>query len=370
VQRESEYTAQQVREFAASVEVGLGSNRKYLPSKYFYDQAGSRLFERICLLPEYYPTRTEAAILTDHSAKVASLLSLCNPVNSNGSGISVVELGSGSSKKTKILLTELLRQFDRVHYFPIDISRNMLTDAAEQLQSEFCRLTATGINADNFVGLEKANNMIAKDRTVPKVKLVLFLGSSIGNFEDPHAVEFLRMLRQKLSAGDYLMVGFDLQKEVEIIEAAYNDSEGVTAKFNLNLLERINTELGGDFVIDNFAHRAFYNNRLHRIEMHLVSLVEQTVYISHINKSFRFEALESIHTENSYKYTLGQIEAMAALAGLTVESHLCDGKKWFSLSLFRVRSTDEFDKSFKNGWALSLPQKARHDDDSSNENSD
>jgi len=335
---QQELQSEQSDGFAADVLVGLSSTQKYLASKYFYDAAGSRLFEQISLQPEYYPTRVETSILREHSPEIASAVVRSQDLlNGNpAAGISMVELGSGSSTKTRILLEQLLNLCPKVHYFPVDISRNMLQEATKKLRVDFPGVNTTGIPLDFGAGLQQVNKLIKEsDGAIPETKLVIFLGSSIGNFEPKQSVSFLRMLRQNLSENDYLLVGFDLQKERSVIEAAYNDAESITVQFNLNLLERINKELGGHFVTKRFAHRAFYNEQLCRIEMHLISLTDQEVPIGRLGKSFKFRANETIHTENSYKYSLGQIQRMAEQSGLLVQSQFRDEKRWFVLSLLR-----------------------------------
>jgi dimethylhistidine N-methyltransferase len=249
--------------------------------------------------------------------------------------VSLVELGSGNSEKTRILLTQLLGMGNRVDYYPIDISHETLDETVGQLKAEFPGVSTTGIPMDYNSGLERVNKLISGS-DFQKKKLILFLGSSIGNFEPKQAVSFLRMLRQKMSQGDNLLVGFDLQKEKGILDAAYNDTEGVTAKFNLNLLRRINSELGGHFILEKFAHRAFYNDKLGRIEMHLVSVADQDVRVDHLAKSFSFKVNETIHTENSYKYTPGMIDRMVAQSGLAVQASFTDEKDQFVLSLLKA----------------------------------
>jgi dimethylhistidine N-methyltransferase len=332
---QQELQSKQASEFAADVLVGLSSPQKYLASRYFYDQAGSELFEEICLQPEYYPTRVEASILKDCSPQIAATATHA-PKSGPLNGISVVELGSGSSSKTRILLNKFLDLGLNVHYFPIDISRKMLEESVGKLRTDIPRVSTVGIPMDYGSGLEHVNALINTRGDSSRSKLILFLGSSIGNFEPKQSVSFLRMIRQKMSPGDHLLVGFDLQKHPSIIDAAYNDRQGVTAKFNLNLLERINRELDGDFSLDKFVHKAFYNERLRRIEMHLVSLVDQDVHIGRISRSFSFKRNETIHTENSYKYSLRQIGQMATQSGLEVKASFMDSNGWFALSLMHI----------------------------------
>jgi L-histidine N-alpha-methyltransferase len=321
-------------EFASDVARCLASKNKYLSPKYLYDKIGSQLFEQICLQPEYYLTRTEASILNKHAPLISKL---------TGSNIKIIELGSGSSSKTAILLSYLSSQNKRIYYFPIDISSSILTESERKLKSQFPNASIIGIRSDYDTGIdraaaecvatkeEKKNN---NDDNIPHTTLVLFLGSSIGNFELIEAQSLLRSVREKLDANDFVLVGFDLQKDESVLNAAYNDKAGITAKFNLNLLARINRELGGNLEPEKFEHRAFYSCEQNRIEMHLASITDQQVYIGALGKTFALRKGQSIHTENSYKYSLSQIAALAEDCGFTVEKHFTDKKRWFDLALF------------------------------------
>lgn len=325
-----------IREFVSDVMTGLGRQTKFLSSKYLYDKTGSQLFEEISELPEYYPTRVEAAILQANSSRVAK--KILNSGNGSGSqkGVSVIELGSGSSTKTRILLEQLVSTGKKIAYFPIDISGDILQESTKKLRSLLPSITVTGIPMDYNSGIDEVTRIINENtKTIPDRKLVLFLGSSIGNFEPEQSISFLRMLRSKMEPNkeDMLLVGFDLRKDPKILHAAYNDRQGVTAKFNLNLLARINRELDCDFDLDRFSHLAFYNRKLRRIEMHLVSKTDQAAHIRSIGTSFSFTKGESIHTENSYKYSLDQIRNMARESGFKVQRNFMDSKKWFSLTL-------------------------------------
>jgi L-histidine N-alpha-methyltransferase len=328
-------------EFANDIEICLASGYKRLNPKYLYDHVGSQLFEQICLQPEYYLTRTEASLLERYVPVIADI------VDSN---IRVIELGSGSSSKTAILLRYLSSQQKRVYYFPIDISASMLMETTERLKSQFPNASVIGIRADYNTGIDLATSKCmatddGEQETDEKnknkrnnnsngyAKLILFLGSSIGNFEPVAARKFLRSIRRKLNANDFLLIGFDLQKDESVLNAAYNDKAGITAKFNLNLLARINRELGGKFEPQNFKHSAFYNREQYRVEMHLVSNTTQQVYIEALGKSFSFRKGDSIHTENSYKYSLGQIAALAQSSGFRIEKDFTDKKRWFDMAL-------------------------------------
>jgi L-histidine Nalpha-methyltransferase len=312
-------------EFAHDVREGLESEPKFLIAKYFYDAAGSKLFEEITRLPEYYPTRTEASILRQYAGNIRDALD---------GHISLVELGSGSSAKTTILLENIMEAQRRLHYLPIDISPTILDETARRLEARYPRLTTIPIVSDFGEGLRQASRIAIREPAVAERKLVLFLGSSIGNFEPHDAERFLETVRDGLQADDALLIGFDLQKDKKILEAAYNDSAGVTARFNLNILRRINRELGGAFDLKTFRHRAFYNQGAARIEMHLISEKEQEVAIGKLERSFRFAEGESIHTESSYKYTLPLIRQVAGNAHFKVGNVFVDDKTWFALTLF------------------------------------
>lgn len=323
----------EVEEFANDVATCLTSENKRLNPKYLYDHMGSKLFEQICLQPEYYLTRTEASLLMRHAPAITNLV---------GSNIRIIELGSGSSSKTAILLRYLSSQKKKIYYFPIDISASILMESTRTLKSQFPNATITAIRSDYNTGIDKATaRCMASDgeeakknnNGSPYAKLILFLGSSIGNFEPMAARSFLRSIRQRLHTNDFLLVGSDLQKDEFVLNAAYNDKAGITAKFNLNLLARINRELGGNFELGKFKHFAFYNREQHRIEMHIVSNTDQQVYIEALCKNFSFRKGDSIHTENSYKYSLSQISALAKDSGFRIEKEFTDEKRWFNVAL-------------------------------------
>ncbi|MGI0020687.1 MAG: L-histidine N(alpha)-methyltransferase [Nitrososphaera sp.] len=313
-------------QFARDVDKGLGSKPKHLLPQYFYDEEGSRLFERICSLPEYYLTRTEAGILAGRSHEIIGALG-------NENAINIVELGSGTSTKTRILFRALLAK-DRgrlVRYYPIDISHTVLQDTANMLAGDFANLRVSEITGDYESGLENACGLIGEQQ-----KMIIFLGSSIGNLEHDAAVAFLRKIRGKLNRADALLVGFDMEKDADVLESAYDDRAGVTARFNLNILKRINGQLEGRFDLSSFAHRALYNTPSHRVEMHLVSKKDQSVHVGALGKSYEFKKGESVHTESSYKYSVERIESLAEKSGLQVKKHLLDDKKWFDLCLLHA----------------------------------
>lgn len=306
--------------FASAVHAGLASRPKTLPCRYFYDQEGSDLFEQICALPEYYVTRTEDAILRRRAAEIAELLPL---------GTVLVELGSGSSTKTRRLIEALLERQRNLRYVPVDISGEMLGQTARRLSAAYPRLTVTPLALE----YEEALQHLPRDHGGPM--LVLFLGSNLGNFDPESAVEFLRRIRRACRDDDRLLLGLDLQKDAAVLNAAYDDAQGVTARFNLNLLRRINRELNADFHLPSFRHRAFYNQALGRVEMHLVSERTQRVHVA--GRSFDFGAGESIHTESSHKYAPGQARELAAQARFTVERSWQDERSYFSVNLLRAQ---------------------------------
>lgn len=315
-----------LEDFAKEVKNGLERKKKKLNPKFFYDKRGSELFEQICVQPEYYLTITEYKIILEN---INSLLKYYD-----NKDICIIELGSGSSKKTKILLNYFLKkQEENLHYFPIDISQQMLYKSSLKLQSDFPKIINHPIASDYFEGIATVTKFIGSQNNIPNNKLILFLGSSLGNFEPKDAITFLSNLRENINKEDSLLIGFDLQKKKNILEAAYNDIEGVTANFNLNILERINKELDGEFDLENFEHLAYYNKIKNRIEMHLISKVKQKVKVNKLNQVFDFEKGETILTENSYKYSLKSIKQLANKSNLRVERNFVDKNEWFNLAL-------------------------------------
>jgi len=315
-----------LEDFAKEVMNGLCKKRKKLNPTLFYDQKGSELFEQICMQPEYYLTVTEYKIIIEN---INLLLKLYD-----NKEVCIVELGSGSSKKTKILLNYFLeKQNGNLHYFPIDISQEFLYKSSLNLQSDLPKVIIHPIASDYFGGLEIVTKFLNSQDTIPNNKIILFLGSSLGNFKPKDAIIFLRNIREKVNKEDSLLIGFDLQKKKNILEAAYNDVEGITAKFNLNILERINKELDGEFNLKNFEHLAYYNQFKNRIEMHLISKVKQKVRINKLNQVFVFEEGETILTEYSYKYNLKSIEELANSSNFKVEKNFLDKNEWFNLAL-------------------------------------
>jgi|HubBroStandDraft_6_1064221.scaffolds.fasta_scaffold340695_1 L-histidine N-alpha-methyltransferase len=309
-----------VPSFATEVEQGLTSHPKTLPSKLFYDAAGSALFEQITELPEYYLTRTELGILQKHASAMARAV---------GPEVTIVELGAGTATKTCTLLRAFATRQMRVMYFPVDISWAALTEARERVSKESPQTCIRPVVAD-------FSNGFGFLRDIPGRKLVLYLGSSIGNFETDAAISMLRSVRGELSAGDAFLLGTDLAKDPAILVPAYDDAQNVTAEFNKNILRRINRELDADFDVDSFRHIARWNAVHSRMEMHLESLQPQMVNLRAINLRVKLANGERIHTENSYKYTLAGAREMLDAAGFSPGKTWLDRKKWFALHLAGV----------------------------------
>ena len=302
--------------FRDAVVEGLSQPRKTIPCQFFYDSRGSELFEAICRLPEYYPTRTELGILASVGPELEAAV---------GDNVRLVEFGCGSSRK----VAEILDHLDVRRYVPIDISRTALLGLIDDLNGRFGALRIDAVCADFTAELEIPDDGRRDLQTVG-----FYPGSTIGNFDPVHARDFLTRLRGLLGAGGFLVVGVDLKKPAGIIERAYNDASGVTAAFNRNLLQRINRELDGNFEPCRFAHRAFYDADLGRVEMHLVSEQQQEAVVD--GERFAFEEDESIHTENSYKYSLDEFRELARAAGYATARVWTDADEFFSIHLLRV----------------------------------
>ncbi len=309
-----------VDSFAEDVLEGLSSTPKTLPPKYFYDRLGSKLFEAICELPEYYVTRTEFSILKTFADDIAAQFE---------DDVTLVELGSGNSSKTRLLIEAFLRQQGGLHYLPVDISKSILIETSQNLLRSYRRLKITAHISEYFTALRYLQQETFES------KVILFLGSNIGNFEPAEAVNFLRNTYATMGEHDRLLMGVDLMKDKQILEPAYDDARGVTARFNINLLVRINRELGGHFDLSQFRHQVLLNENLGRIEMHLESRRPQVVAIDQLNHEFFFQKGETIHTENSYKFTLASLKKLAARGGFEIEKTWLDARKWFSLNLLR-----------------------------------
>ena len=312
--------------FAVDVLAGLQAPRKHLPAKYFYDAEGSRLFEEITKLPEYYPTRTEMKLLRDYGSEIGKLIP---------EGAALVEFGSGSTKKARLLLKAAPRL---AAYVPVDICRDMIESEAAGLRRDRPQLPVLPVVADictPFALPEVARNAPAR--------VGFFPGSTIGNFEAHEAADFLRNAAKILGPDATLIVGADLIKAPEILNAAYNDKQRVTAKFNKNLLVRINRELGANFKLECFEHHAFYNRERNRIEMHLAAMKRQKVRI--LGETIDFRAGETIHTENSYKYSVESLNALAGGVGWMPIKAWTDAKKYFVIAAFKLQARPKVTRS-------------------------
>jgi dimethylhistidine N-methyltransferase len=305
----------QTSAFALDALQGLTQTPKSLSPKYFYDAAGSDLFEQITLLPEYYPTRTELGILRDRSGEIARLIP---------KGAALVEFGAGATTKVRLLL----KDSSFAAYVPVDISGEFLSEQAKGLRRDFPNLAVHPVTADFTQAFELPQQV----RDLPKVGF--FPGSTLGNFEPEEASRFLRRAAEILGKGSLMILGLDLEKDETVLYDAYNDAADVTARFNLNLLVRMNRELGANFDVSSFAHRAHYNRDLHRIEMHLYSRKAQKVRLC--GRTIAFAAGESIHTENSYKYSIPRFDALACASGWRRDKSWTDAKEMFSVHVLRA----------------------------------
>ncbi|MGD0890253.1 MAG: L-histidine N(alpha)-methyltransferase [Terracidiphilus sp.] len=312
-------------QMASAVWEGLTATPKRLPAWLFYDEAGSRLFEEITELPEYYLTRTERGIFSAHAGQMIARAA-------EGQPLRITELGAGSADKTRLLLAAAVAHQGAVIYEPVDVSASALDAARERIEQEFDGVMVSPRIADYTRGIEYGTAEAGERR------LVLYIGSSIGNFEPWEASELLERVWAELNPGDCLLLGVDLVKEDSLLLAAYDDLAGVTAAFNMNLLERLNRELGAGFDMEAFAHRAVWNPAESRIEMHLESTVEQTVRLEGLELEVDFAAGESIHTENSYKYRPGQAEALLEASGFEPVESWTDERGWFGVCLGRKSS--------------------------------
>ena len=306
-------------EIAATVLEGLTSFPKWLPPKLFYDHEGSLLFERITDLPEYYLTRTERGILSEYAEEI---------ISQAGNPETLVELGAGSASKTTLLLDAAVEASGEANYIPIDVSGAALRDAQSRIRSICSSVNVQPIHAEYAPGLAKLPRLAGR-------KLVLFIGSSIGNFELFEAARLLSDIRRSLSADDAVLLGTDMRKSLDVLIPAYDDAQGVTAGFNKNLLRRINRELGAGFKLSTFAHRIRWNDDQSRIEMHLESLREQSVPIEMLDIVVNFREGETIHTENSTKFSMEMVDRMVENAGLRREHTWFDQQKWFGVHLLR-----------------------------------
>lgn len=304
-------------DFEAEIVAGLGKPQKELPCKYFYDSEGAALFEAICATSEYYLTRTELQIMREHLPRVAELV---------GPRAIVIEPGSGSGQKTRMLLEAL---GSPAAYVPVDLSRAQLLAHAAETAAAFPDLEVVPVCADYTQPFP-----LPEPTSTSGKRLLFYPGSTIGNFDRAEAEAFLHRMAERLGSGSAILLGVDLKKDPAVLHAAYNDAAGITARFNKNLLARVARTLNADIALDAFAHYAFYDPVEGRIEMHLVSLRDQTIRIS--GRDFVFATGESIWTESSYKYTGAEVRSMAARAGLTVQAELTDPESKFLVAVLGV----------------------------------
>lgn len=309
--------------FARDVQIGLSSHPKKLSSKYFYDQKGDELFQAIMHMPEYYLTNSEYAIFSNQKKEILETI--------GRSPFELIELGAGDGYKTKVLLSHFLEEQIPFVYRPVDISQHVLDLLQNDLQLQWPNLAVRPLTGDYFKMLERLHSEHGHR------KVVLFLGANIGNYAQAEAQSFLAQLRAQLDPGDLILVGFDLKKDPAVILDAYNDSAGITAAFNLNLLNRINRELGGDFDVDQFRHWETYNPLTGETKSYIVSKEEQTVEIEAIGETYHFEAWEAIAVELSQKYSPSEIEALAQASGFEPVQHFYDERRYFVDSLWVVK---------------------------------
>lgn len=313
--------------FAEDIRVGLTRKTKQIAPCYLYDSLGSHLFEAICELPEYYPTRAECEILSTHVGAIVDAV-----LGDSNEPLRLIELGSGSSVKTKWIIEALLERQESLEYLPIDVSGTALENAAGSLLEEYAGLSIRAFECDYDTAL---SDLAAGE---PHRNLVLFLGSSIGNLDTEHAIDLLREIRPLLADGGALLLGTDLDKSSEILVPAYDDAIGVTAAFNKNLLARINRELGGHFDPRSFRHVALYDRTLKRIEMHLESREAQTVRIDDLDLDVPFDVGERIFTESSHKYDAGLIDEITRQSKLACRVHWTDASQLFRENLLTITS--------------------------------
>ena len=313
----------ELSQFAEDVLRGLSSAPKRLSSRYFYDDEGSRLFQEIMQLPEYYLTRAELKIFTEQTDAIY------DSFTRDAEAIDLIELGAGDGTKTSVLIHRFLERGIDFTYSPIDISQEANDALLATFTEKFPQLRIKAHTGDYFSVLSSLKNGSSRR------KIVMFLGSNIGNFQRVQAVDFFRQLRAVMNPNDRLFIGFDMQKDPRVIVRAYDDARGVTAAFNLNLLRRINRELGGDFDLEKFSHYAQYRPIECAARSFLISREKQTVSIPALNRSFDFEQWEAIFMEISQKYTRAMIEELAAESGFQIETEFCDGENFYTDSLWR-----------------------------------
>jgi dimethylhistidine N-methyltransferase len=318
--------ARKIVDFAQDVQNGLSKESKRIPCKYFYDEEGVELFCKITELDEYYLTDCEFEILENHKQDIIKAVGETN--------FNLVELGAGDGQKTKVIINQILEDKLDVKYIPIDISEEAMISLIHKFNGNKIDINIEGLVGDYFEGI----NWLAKNGI--HQNLVLFLGSNIGNFEKEEAEIFLGRLHDALNPGDFLLIGFDLKKDENVLNKAYNDTKDVTAHFNLNLLSRINKELGGDFKAGQFKYFGSFNEMSGAVESYLVSQKDQTVHLNSIGRSFTFQKGERIHTENSFKFTESEIQGLAKQTGFKIIQNFTDSKGYFVDSLWKVETKE------------------------------
>ncbi len=314
------------KEFAKDIIAGLSQSPKQLSSKYFYDETGSKLFQEIMQLNTYYLTDCEFEIFSTKKEEILKIF------QDGVEEFELVEFGAGDGFKTKLLLDHFLKSGAMFKYAPVDISKTAVNNLASMLRKKFPALEVEALHDDYFNALETLNE------AQPERKIILFLGANIGNFDHKSAVSFLKSIRENLLPQDYLMIGFDLRKNPQTILKAYNDHFGVTKAFNLNLLKRINEEFEGTINVANFDHYPFYEPISGEARSYIISLKDQEFYLKKLDKTFHLKQWEYIHTEISKKYSLEEIEALAAAAGFDVKHNLLDCRHYFVDSVWSPRS--------------------------------
>ena len=319
IQNKSKNT-KRINSFAEDIDKGLSLKNKAISSKYFYDDIGSRLFQKITKHPDYYLTKNEIEILNKVKLKLPNILKLKE--------IDIIELGPGDGSKSKIIIEGFLKKNYTVNYYPIDISKKALK-LIELNIKENNRLNINGIVSEYIEGLNYVKN-ISKNK-----QLILFLGSNIGNFEKPQSVEFMKSINKNIKKDSYIFIGFDLKKDPRKLNKAYNDSSNLTKKFNLNLLTRINNDMQANFNLNKFVHYGTYNPLLGAMESFLISKVKQQVSIKKIKKIYSFEAYETIHLEYSFKYSIEDIEDLAKKSKFTIQKYYKNIDRGFTNSLWK-----------------------------------
>lgn len=319
---EKDQSSQHREEFATDVLIGLSTHPKFISSKYFYDDIGSELFQKISQHEDYYLTNTEYSIFQDASTAIPELI--------RESEIDIIELGAGDGHKSKLIIDGFLNKGCKVNFYPIDISEKAMHLLGQNMTTSE-NFTIHGIVSDYFSGLTHLKNISGNK------KLVLFLGSNIGNFNKQQSRDFLKKLWMSLNTSDHVLIGYDLKKDTHILNKAYNDSTGLTRAFNLNLLSRINREFGANFDVSKFQHYGFYNPALGAMESYIIALEDQEIYISALEKSFYFEKFEAMHMESSYKFSPSDINYLANHTGFHIEQHFSDERNYFMDALWQVQ---------------------------------